>query len=191
MILVLPAVLAVALGLLVGGRLERLARLSFRRVELVFIAFAIQIVAFPFPWLPWTTGDRLAVALWLVSFAIIGVVAWCNRHVVGVPIVAAGLASNVVAVGVNGGRMPALPSALAAANEQYVISNNSERVASPHVSWLVDRWAVPEWLPVGNVYSVGDVLIAVGIVVVVVVAMGTGVPRARPQVAGEHVATGR
>ena len=139
----------------------------------------MQIVAFPFPWLPWTTNGTLATCLWLVSFALVAAGAWCNRHIVGVPIVAAGLASNVLAVGMNGGHMPALPSALAAANESYVVSNNSERVAAPHLSWLVDRWAVPDWLPVGNVYSLGDAVIAVGIVLVVVVAMGTGVPRLR------------
>jgi hypothetical protein len=179
MILVVPAFLGLALGLLVGGRVERLALLRFRRIELFFVAFAVQIVAFPFPWLPWTTNGSLATVLWLVSFALVAAGAWYNRHIVGVPLVAAGLASNVLAVGANGGHMPALPSALAAANENYVVSNNSERVASPNLWWLVDRWAVPDWLPVGNVYSIGDAVIAVGIVLVVVVAMGTGVPRLR------------
>lgn len=179
MILVLPAFVGLALGLLVGGRIERLAMLRLRGLELFAAALVVQIVAFPFPWLPWTTDDTLATALWLVSFAMVAAGAWLNRHVVGIPLVAAGLASNVIAVGVNGGHMPALPSALAAANESYVVSNNSKQVAVPHLGWLVDRWAVPEWMPVGNVFSVGDVLIAIGIVVVVVVAMGTGVPRPR------------
>ena len=179
MVLVLPAFLGILLGYLAGGRIERLALVQFRHIELFFVAFAVQIVAFPFPWLPWTTGGTLATALWLLSFGLVAAGAWFNRHIVGIPIVAAGLASNVIAVGLNGGHMPALPAALAAANENYIVSNNSARVASPHLSWLVDRWAVPNWLPVGNVYSIGDAIIAVGIVVVVVVAMRTGVPRVR------------
>jgi hypothetical protein len=42
------------------------------------------------------------------------------------------------------------------------------------VSWLVDRWAVPSWIPWGNVFSVGDVLIAVGGLVFVLAATGVG-----------------
>jgi hypothetical protein len=35
----------------------------------------------------------------------------------------------------------------------------------------VDRWAVPSWLPLGNVYSVGDVAIGVGVLLTIVIAM--------------------
>ena len=63
----------------------------------------------------------------------------------------------------------------------YHRHNNSVLTAHPHLSWLVDRWAVPDWLPLGNVYSVGDVIIGIGLVVAIVVAMrprlpGRGVP---------------
>jgi hypothetical protein len=32
----------------------------------------------------------------------------------------------------------------------------------PALAWLVDRWAAPDWVPFANVFSVGDVLIALG-----------------------------
>ena len=35
----------------------------------------------------------------------------------------------------------------------------------------VDRWAVPHWIPLGNVYSIGDVLIAIGVFLAIVAAM--------------------
>jgi hypothetical protein len=44
----------------------------------------------------------------------------------------------------------------------------------PQLAALVDRWAVPHWIPLGNVYSVGDVLIAIGVFVAVVSAMRAG-----------------
>jgi hypothetical protein len=48
----------------------------------------------------------------------------------------------------------------------------------------VDRWAAPSWVPLGNVFSVGDVLIAIGVVVTLAAAMGARVPfTARPVVA--------
>ncbi|MFN8222331.1 MAG: DUF5317 family protein [Gaiellales bacterium] len=190
MILAFASLLGVCLGLLIGGRLERLAALRLRWLELIVAAFVLQIVAFPFPWLPWRTDDRLATGLWLVSFGLVAIVAWCNRGIVGVPVFATGLGANVLAVGANGGQMPALPRALAAANEHYVVSNNSKRVEAPQLSWLVDRFAVPDWMPVGNVYSVGDVLIALGVVVIVVVAMGTGVPRPRRATLVDEALTG-
>jgi Family of unknown function (DUF5317) len=181
MILVLPVVLAVAVGLVLGGRLESLATFRLRFPWLVVAAFGLQVVAFPFKWLPWTTPDAPATALWLVSFGLLALLAWSNRRLAGVPIVAAGLISNMVAVGVNGGSMPTLPAALAALDPGYVVANNSSFDASPKLAWLVDRWAVPSWSPVGNVFSVGDVVLAVGIVVVVVAAMGARLPRVRAE----------
>jgi hypothetical protein len=181
MILALPVVLAVAAGLVLGGRLERLAAFRLRFPWLVVAAFLLQVVAFPFKWLPWTTPDTPATVLWLVSFGLLALLAWSNRRLAGVPMVAAGLISNMVAVGVNGGSMPTLPSALAALDPGYVVANNSSFDASPHLAWLVDRWAVPNWSPVGNVFSVGDVVIAVGIVVVVIAAMGARLPRVRAE----------
>ncbi len=176
MILVVPVFLALALGLVLGGRLERLAAFRPKLGWLVPAAFALQVAAFPFKWLPWTTQETLATALWLVSFGLLVVFAWSNRKLAGVPVVAAGLLSNIVAVGVNGGSMPTLPSALAALDPTYVVANNSSFDASPNLAWLVDRWAVPDWSPVGNVFSIGDIVIAVGIMVVVLAGMGARRP---------------
>jgi hypothetical protein len=43
---------------------------------------------------------------------------------------------------------------------------------------------LPDWLPFTNIVSIGDILIAVGIVVVIVAAMRAG-RRARPADEGE------
>jgi hypothetical protein len=39
---------------------------------------------------------------------------------------------------------------------------NSVAAPDPRLDWLVDRWAAPEWVPLANVFSVGDVVIALG-----------------------------
>ena len=44
--------------------------------------------------------------------------------------------------------------------------------AAPHLGWLVDRWAAPPWVPYANVFSVGDILIAVGGFVFALAATG-------------------
>jgi hypothetical protein len=66
-----------------------------------------------------------------------------------------------------------------AAGRTAVQQANSTGVAEPRLSWLVDRWAAPDWIPFANVYSVGDVLIAIGAIVVVLAAMGVARPRLR------------
>ena len=170
MSLVWPLAAGLVLALLLGGRPERLADVRFRGVWLFFVAVAVQFAAFPLHWMPWRTPDRIATPLWLVSYGVIALAMLINLRVAGVPIVFVGMMSNIVAVVANGRHMPALPSALRGAGLHFVVSNNSARMPHPHLAWLVDRWAAPQWVPMGNVYSVGDVVIAVGCVIFALVA---------------------
>jgi hypothetical protein len=137
-----------------------------------YLAFFLQVIAFPFSRLPWSTPDRVAIVLWLVSYGLLAVGAACNLRLPGVPLVAVGMISNLVAILGNGGHMPALPSALRAAGLHFEQSRNSKALSSPHLAWLVDRWATPHWVPLGNVFSAGDVLIAAGGVVFALAATG-------------------
>ena len=184
------ALIGLVAGLLAGGTFSALAETSIRGKGYAFGAIALQLAAFPSNVLPWGTSTTVASVLWMVSDALLIVMLFQNRRLPGMLVVAAGLASNLTAILANGGLMPVLPRALRAAGIHYQLHNNSIRVGHPQLGLLVDRWAVPEWLPLGNVYSVGDVLIALGTVVTVVLAMrakrtpepaatpGTGSPRA-------------
>jgi hypothetical protein len=171
MVLAEAAIAGILLGFVSGGRLGALGELRIRRVGLVYAAILLQIGAFPSGLLPWSTPDGIASGLWLVSFALLIGFAVVNRAVRGVGLVFAGLASNLAAVVANGGLMPASPHALRAEGVTYRLHNNSISTGHPHLAWLTDRWAVPDWIPWGNVFSVGDVLIAAGIVATIVLAM--------------------
>jgi len=175
MVLALPIVAGIVLALLAGGDVRRLASLRFRRIELFYIAMAVQVLAFPFAFLPWHTSDGVGKGLWLVSYGLLVCGAVLNREVTGVPVIAAGMVANIAAVVANGGHMPALPQALRAAGLSHV-HYNSEVGVAPHLSWLVDRWAVPRFVHAGNVFSVGDAVIAIGAVVLVFSAMGARLP---------------
>lgn len=179
MVLGLAVVVGLVVGLALGGRLERIAELSLRRLELLYAAVAIQIVAFPFAFMPWRTGDGAGTTLWLVSYGLLALAAVANRRVFGAPVVALGMGLNLVAVLANGGSMPALPGAIEGAGMSYDIQNNSVATAVPNLPWLVDRWPAPDWVPLANVFSVGDVAIAVGAVLLVAFAMGVGNGRRR------------
>lgn len=162
MVLALPFVLGVLAALPFGGRVRNLGAVRFRSLWLAYVALAIQIAAFPGSSLPWHTPDGLAVALWIASDVLLVAVVVRNVRLPGVALVAAGLGSNLLAVLANGGHMPALPRALAGAGLHYTRLLNSERMAHPALPWLVDRWAAPHWIPLANIFSVGDVAIAVG-----------------------------
>lgn len=177
MSLALPVVGALAVGLLLGGRIAALAELRLRATWLFFVAIALQIVAYPFAFLPWRMDAGAASVLWLTSYAFLFVAAFLNRRIVGVPIVALGMFANVAAVVANGGTMPVTHSAMRDAGRTALTQANSTAVTDPRLGWLVDRWAAPEWVPLANVFSVGDVVIAVGAVVIVLAGMGVRVPR--------------
>ena len=190
MALVFPLLLGLAVSPLLGGRWSLLGRLRIRALPVFYLAFAFQLAAFPTSRMPWRTPDAVAVALWLASYALFVVALARNARVPGTPFVAAGLVCNVCAIVANGGHMPALPSALRAAGLHFSHTNrNSAVLAHPHLSWLVDRWAAPQWLPWANVFSVGDVLIAAGGLVFALLA--TEAFRRRPGLRDPHALSTR
>lgn len=172
MALAWPLLIGLAVAPLLGGRWSRLGELDLRWPGLFYAAIALQLVAFPVSVLPWSTPDRAAVVLWLASYGLFAVAVAANARVPGVPLVAVGMVSNLAAILSNGGHMPALPSALHAAGHDFVQNRNSAMLSHPNLGWLVDRWAVPAWVPYGNVFSVGDVLIATGGFVFALAATG-------------------
>jgi Family of unknown function (DUF5317) len=176
MVLALPFVAGVLAALPFGGRVRNLGAARFRWLSLAYVALALQIAAFPGSSLPWSTPDGVAVGLWIASDLLLAAVVVRNVRLPGVALVAAGLASNLLAVVVNGGHMPALPRALEGAGLHYTRSMNSELMTHPALPWLVDRWAAPHWIPLANIFSVGDVAIAVGGFVVGLVLTGARPP---------------
>jgi len=178
--LALPVFAALGVGILLGGRLGALAELRLRAWWLFVAALAVQLIAFPFAFLPWRVDPAVATALWLVSYGLLVVGVVLNRRITGVLLVALGMGANVVAIVANGGTMPVLPQAMRTAGADYVTRANSTATAEPRLSWLVDRWAAPDWVPLANVFSVGDVVVAVGAFVLVLAAMRVHVPRSAP-----------
>jgi hypothetical protein len=161
----------VVAGLLLGGSIRRLADFRMRSLWLAFAAIGLQLVAFPSGVLPWSTPDGVARVLWVGSYGLLAALVFRNVRVPGVALVGIGQVCNLVAILANAGHMPVTRGALEGAGLSYSLHNNSISLVHPHLSWLVDRWAVPGWVPLGNVYSVGDVVIGVGVLVTLALAM--------------------
>ncbi|MDP3714258.1 MAG: DUF5317 domain-containing protein [Mycobacteriales bacterium] len=158
--LLLLALVAVPLT---GGRLERLTQLGLERQRLIVVALLLQVLAISVvPGWP----RPVLVAAHLASYGLAAAFVWLNRRVAGVPLVALGAALNAVTIALNGGTLPASPSALRQAGittppGEFV---NSAALADPRLGFLGDVFASPAWLPLRNVYSVGDALILAGAV---------------------------
>jgi len=174
-VLILWAIpIGIVLGLLLGGKMDGLLRLRFRWAALAVGGLLVQVVLFtPF-------GDRLAgdlgPAIYIASTAAVFVAVVRNLRIPGLVVVAAGALSNLVAITSNGGAMPADPGALAVAGFSGPgDATNSVVLAEPAVQPLTDIYALPAWFPAANVFSIGDVLIGIGVAIAIVAAMRRGV----------------
>ena len=168
---ILYALLAgIVVGALTGGSLMRLGDLRLRWAPLIAVGMGVQVLLFSTP-----IGDGLGpaapIAYVASNLAVLAAV-WRNRLIPGLPLVFVGGVANLVAICANGGYMPVSPDALAAfgraAREGY---SNSRQLDGVLLWPLTDVFAMPAWLPMANIFSIGDVLIGVGAAMAVVAAM--------------------
>jgi hypothetical protein len=175
MILVATALALVVSVPLAGGRLSRLVDIRVRGIWAVLLAVAIQVAI--------TTvvpggSHSLHAALHIVSYGLDAYFVFVNRRLTGVPVLAFGAALNVLAITVNGGVMPASASALRISGVDLKAGfDNSAALAHAHLAFLGDIIPVPGPWPLGNVLSVGDLIIFIGGLIVLHVACGSRLGR--------------
>jgi hypothetical protein len=177
MFILYAVVIGLVLGLLSGGRPAGLADLHFRWPWFIVGALLVQVVLFSGP-VSERIGD-LGPLIYVASTAVVLAAVIADRRIPGMPIVAVGAACNLAAIVVNGGYMPADPGAMAALGKaEPTVYSNSSVVADPVLRLLTDIFAMPAGMPFANVFSIGDVVISVGIALTIVLAMrrptGTG-----------------
>lgn len=82
------------------------------------------------------------------------------------PVLALGAGLNLLVIVANGGLMPADPAALAMAgldaSHAGELFGRSVPLSDARLAILGDNWAMPAWLPLASVVSVGDILIGTG-----------------------------
>ena len=151
-----------------GGRLSRLADIQLRHLWAIAVGLGLQILIIS------VIPDRFEwsyVPLHIASYVFAGWFVWMNRRLPGMVVLGVGALCNAVAIMANGGVMPASPTALRAAGlatESDGGFANSTAVEDPNLLFLGDIFSVPDsWPIIDNVFSVGDVLIAVGVAILV------------------------
>ena len=144
--IVLLSALAVPLF---GGRLAALAEVRVRFAWVLLVALGLQAVSINVPGVP----EGLRPLLQLLSYPVAAVFVVANRRLPGVPLIGLGALLNAIAVA-------GLPA------DSYLHHfGNSMTLPSPKLAFLGDIFAIPAPLPLHNVFSVGDILIAIGVVV--------------------------
>jgi lipoprotein signal peptidase len=174
-------VIGLALGLLFGGRASGLADLRIRWQWAMAVGLVTQVLLFSTP-----LADQVGSwgpLIYVSSTALVLVAIVANWRIAGMPVVAAGALSNLAAIVANGGYMPADLGAMASLGRVSIDGySNSALLADPALKPLTDIFALPTWLPFTNVFSIGDVLIGIGVAIVIVAAMlSTRAPDAGPQ----------
>ncbi len=169
MFLLIAILVGLATGLIFGGRPDHLVRLHLRWPGLILLALVMQVAIFT-SWLPL---PRSLLPFFYVLSNIIAL-RWLGRNirVQGIPCVAIGAVSNLAAIVANGGRMPVdgtlLSQARGAVAEAAIASgqspSNSVLVDShTRLLWLTDRFLLAPPFPFPTVFSIGDLLIGLGV----------------------------
>lgn len=162
--------IGIAVGWLLRGSLDGLLHLEFRWAALAVGGLLVQVVLFT-PIGSSVAGD-LVPPIYIASTLAVFVAVLRNLRLPGMAIVALGALCNLVAISANGGLMPADPGALALAGFSGPGDHtNSVILEAPMFEPLTDIYALPAWMPLANVFSVGDVLIGLGVGVTIVAAM--------------------
>jgi hypothetical protein len=160
---------AVAAGLLAGrvsgGRFAALGEVRFHWWPLALGGLAFQVLLFNGP-LGEQAGDA-APAMYVASTLVVLAALLRDVRLPGFGIIALGAGANLLAIVANGGLMPADPAAFAALTGQPVIpttefTNSTLAGGGTHFPWLGDIFVLPRPIPLANVFSLGDALIALG-----------------------------
>jgi hypothetical protein len=170
MFILYAVAIGLAVGFLAGGRIAGLASLRIRWSPVIMAGLLVQVALFT-DLAAQRVGD-LGPILYVASTFMVLAAIIRNRAIPGMVVVVAGAACNLAAIIANGGYMPAGRKALEALGETVpAVYSNSSAVQDPALWPLTDIFALPRWLPWTNIFSIGDVLIGVGIALVIVRAM--------------------
>ena len=166
--------LAVVLGYLLGGRLRAFENFRLRWWGLIVVGLAIQFT--PLPEGDGGTDLVVRTAALAVSYTLIVAFAISNARVPGMPLILIGVAANFLVIVANGG-MPVSESALIDSGHGDDIGQLEQGGLDKHhlmddddvLTFLADVIGIPN--PFGQVISIGDLFVYLGLTWLTVAAM--------------------
>jgi hypothetical protein len=166
---------ALALAVLIGGDVRRLAQLRIEHIELLFAAFACKIAIAVLGTVHSSTAVTIARPLNVIGAALLLAVVWFNRRLPGALIFGAGLASNLIVILTFGGRMPVLlpsgfdPTSPALPLLRTGLDTLHILLQHPQGLWFMgDIFAIPSLFGHTSLVSIGDLTMAAGVAYLII-----------------------
>jgi len=164
--------LGLVLGLLLGGRLERLADVRLRYLRLLFLAVIVRFGTEILITAGVGAADTLRVPLLVGAYGLLLFTLWHNRGYPGLALAFVGIASNAIVIAWNLGYMPVWLPALQASGLPTHLDSPLHLLLDPgtaadffsRLGPLSDVVPIPVW-PVQNVASVGDLFLSAGLAI--------------------------
>jgi len=177
MILLVAALAALAIVLLRGGKLHRLAGVNIRTSWLILAAFALQLYLVYVP--AGRSRGFLDPGAWLHlgSYLLLLAAVWQNRNLPGIKLIGIGLLLNLAVIVANGGFMPIEPETVVRIGHGsrvmdlqagYRVHQAKDVVLPRELTrlWpLSDIFVLAAPFPMPTAFSLGDVFLSVGVFV--------------------------
>ena len=174
-------VLAVAIGLAATFVRARLRRRKLRHISLswewlVFASVLPQVLIFYLPGFGRYIKEAVVPLIQIGSMAGLIVFTVVNLKNSSFWVIGSGLLSNFLAIVTNHGWMPISPETLHALHPEFPqsaweigqrLGNTKDRImesSSTNLSILSDTFAVPTWISYKFAFSIGDVVLSIGII---------------------------
>lgn len=181
MILLLSIITGISVGLIRAHREGITYQIPNLRIPwLVLIAFLPQFFVYYLPSTREQFPDDLASGSLIVSQILLLIFAWFNRRLSGMWLLIVGLVLNLAVISANGGGMPISPETASRLVPSSIVHSyqSGERFGHgkdvilvpevTHLEWLGDRFVPPDWFPYQFAFSMGDVLISMGVFLLLV-----------------------
>lgn len=173
---------AIVVGLLAGtiraviGK-RRLSAPELKHAWLAIAGLMPQILVFGVPSISRNFPDPTVAISLICSLLILLAFVLFNLNQPGFSLMAVGLVLNLLVIALNGGFMPIRPEAVA---YLYPSLPNADWVAGHRLGygkdlilaaentrlwWLSDYFTLPSWLPYRVAFSLGDVILSVGVMI--------------------------
>jgi hypothetical protein len=177
MVLLVAIAASLLVGFLTGGSLAGVRHVGrIRLLPLLVLALVVQVLIFS-PLLGrqeliHDIGPYLHIATILTTLFVMT----RNFHIPGMPLIAIGAALNALVIIANGGYMPSPEDALRESGQyehvhvsaeerrtgDYTLTNSTVANDDTNLRFLGDVIPIPEGIPLANVISIGDIVLALG-----------------------------